>query len=423
MTDEQAVSVEVVVAAPNDVTVSEVVNTVVVNEESPSQVTVYTPGIQGASGPTGPAGASGPTGPAGVAGPTGPTGPTGPAGTGMPSGGTTGQLLVKASAANYDIAWTSDISVDSIQFDITNDTEPGVGELAWNDTDGTLDLGLKGGNTVLQIGQETVHRIVNRTGVTLNKGQVVRLSGSYGQRVGVDLASAASEAGSSKTFAIVTEQILNNQTGFVTSEGFVRNVNTNSLTEGALVWLSATTAGAMTTTKPQAPDHAVMVGVCVSQANNGILFVKIQNGFELDELHNVRILSPATGQVLVYNDTTDLWTNEDPVITTSDGPATFTTEVVSATTNSTSLQSLDLSTADSIKYLIRATNGVSSMTTEILANSMGATVDFVEYGTITTGSTLASFSVTKTAGQIDLKVTPTTGTLVNYTVVKHIIVG
>lgn len=417
MTDEQPLSVEVVVAAPNDVTVSEIVNTVYVNEDSPTEVTVYTPGIQGASGP------AGPPGPAGATGATGPTGPTGPIGQGIAAGGTTGQLLAKASGTNYDTSWTSDISVDSIQFDTTNDTIPAVGELAWSDTDGTLNLGLKGGNTVLQIGQETLHRIVNRTGSTLNQGQVVRLSGAYGQRVGVSLATASNEEGSSKTFAVVAETILNNQTGFVTSEGFVRNINTSALTEGALVWLSPTTPGGMTTTKPQAPNHAVMVGVCVSQANNGILFVHIQNGYELEELHNVRITDPQTGQVLAYNASTQLWVNQTPTISTTTGAATFRTELVTASTTSTSVQSLDQTTADSIKYLIRATDGTSSMTTEILANAMGGTVDYVEYGTISTGSPLAVFDVTKTAGKIDLRVTPTTGTLVNYRVVKHVIVG
>lgn len=67
--------------------------------------------VPGPAGPAGPAGAVGPTGPTGGIGPTGPTGaagPTGPAGAagqGVPVGGTTGQVLTKKSATDYDTDW------------------------------------------------------------------------------------------------------------------------------------------------------------------------------------------------------------------------------------------------------------------------------------------------------------------------------
>ena len=64
-------------------------------------------GIQGEPGPQGIQGLTGATGPAGPQGIQGPTGATGPAGPGVADGGTTGQMLVKASAANYDTAWAS----------------------------------------------------------------------------------------------------------------------------------------------------------------------------------------------------------------------------------------------------------------------------------------------------------------------------
>lgn len=54
----------------------------------------------------GPTGATGPTGPDGAQGATGPTGPIGPAGPGVPTGGTPGQVLAKASAADFDSEWT-----------------------------------------------------------------------------------------------------------------------------------------------------------------------------------------------------------------------------------------------------------------------------------------------------------------------------
>lgn len=82
-------------------------------------------GATGAAGPAGPAGATGPQGPqgpqgiqgpTGATGATGATGPQGPAGAdgadgadgvGVPAGGTTGQVLSKASGTDYDTAWTT----------------------------------------------------------------------------------------------------------------------------------------------------------------------------------------------------------------------------------------------------------------------------------------------------------------------------
>jgi hypothetical protein len=65
----------------------------------------------------------------------------------------------------------------------------------------------------------------------------------------------------------------------------------------------------LTSTKPYAPNHLVYIGV-VERANagNGRLYVRVQNGYELDELHNVSAQSPSNGQTLIYNATTSLWT-------------------------------------------------------------------------------------------------------------------
>lgn len=79
-------------------------------------------GLPGPAGPAGPAGDPGPQGIAGIAGPTGPagpagaTGPAGPAGAngtngtngvGVPTGGTTGQVLAKTSSADYATEWVN----------------------------------------------------------------------------------------------------------------------------------------------------------------------------------------------------------------------------------------------------------------------------------------------------------------------------
>ena len=282
-------------------------------------------GDTGDTGPQGPAGATGATGPAG---PTGATGPAGADGVGVPTGGTTGQALAKASGTNYDTYWrtvagagsNSDItslngitdgisSPDYVQFSTTGATG-NVARMLWNDTDGTLEFGLKGGNVTLQIGQEQVLRVTNATGGTIGDGTVVYISGSTGNHVNVVKAQANTEATSSKTLGVVTESIANNQSGFATTSGLVRDIDTSALTEGGAVWLSATTAGGLTSTRPTAPNHAVLIGWCVrSHASVGVIYVHVMNGYELDELHDVSLTSKANNDVLSYESASGLWKN------------------------------------------------------------------------------------------------------------------
>jgi hypothetical protein len=181
--------------------------------------------------------------------------------------------------------------------------------IKWSDGEGTLEVGLKGGNVKLAVGQEELALCYNGTGSTLAKGTVVYISGAQGQRPSISKASASSESTSSKTFGIVAEAINNGAEGLVCTSGIVRGVNTSTFTEGQALWLS-TTAGLVSSTMPTQPNHSVFIGYCIkSNANSGQIFVKIQNGYELQELHNVLITSPTTGQTLKYNSSTGLWEN------------------------------------------------------------------------------------------------------------------
>lgn len=202
-------------------------------------------------------------------------------------------------------------NVSSIQFDTNAGVAVGVGELAWNNTDGTLDLGLKGGNVTLQLGQELLTHVYNNTANDFSDLQVLRITGSQGQRLTGDLAQANSAASSNNTYAVVTEPILKNKVGFATTHGLVRGVDTSAFPEGAALYLSPTIAGAITSNKPSAPNYALMIGWCVrSHAVQGSIYVNVQNGFELEELHNVQITNPQQDQVLAYNASTNIWENK-----------------------------------------------------------------------------------------------------------------
>jgi hypothetical protein len=204
------------------------------------------------------------------------------------------------------------------QADLTPTGTLSPGRMMWNSADGTMDLRLMGNNVTLQIGQEQVVRVVNKTGATLSESdyQCVKIAGAQGQRLKVSLAQADSDFNSADTIGLVTETILDNQEGFVTNSGIVRNINTTgslqgeTWAEGDVLYLSGTTAGRVSNVKPIAPIHTVIVGFVVhAHVTQGKIFVKVDNGYEIDELHNVRITSVANNDVLRYNSSLAVWEN------------------------------------------------------------------------------------------------------------------
>jgi hypothetical protein len=150
--------------------------------------------------------------------------------------------------------------------------------------------------------------VVNKSGGTINKGEVVYVSGAQGNRVAVKKALASADSLSANTLGVMDETVANNAEGYCVAEGLVSGINTSAFTEGAALYLSPTTAGGITQTKTTAPDHLVLIGYCVkSNAGSGEISVHIQNGYELGELHDVYVPSPTNGQVLTYNTTNERW--------------------------------------------------------------------------------------------------------------------
>jgi len=160
----------------------------------------------------------------------------------------------------------------------------------------------------------------NSTGSTIHKGKIVYLQGSTGNRPNILLAQANSEASSSKTFGVVVEDIAHNADGQVAAIGTLHDLDTRSnatnpfttdtLVDGDKIWLSATNPGYVTKTPPTQPNHTVFIGfVARTTPSFGRIIYNIQNGFELDELHNVLITSAANKDILNYDLATGLWKN------------------------------------------------------------------------------------------------------------------
>jgi hypothetical protein len=221
-----------------------------------------------------------------------------------------------------------------LQFRTGSALDGSVGRVQWNDTDGTLDLQLKGGNVTLQIGQEEVSLVKHADNSGLIEGRVVYIVGADGTNKTVRYALATADATSATTFGLMTESATGGNKAFCTTFGLVRNLNTTNLTEGGIVWLSADTAGALTAVRPTAPKHGVMIGFCVRKhATQGAIFVQVQNGYELNELHDVFVPNPINNQVLTWDNIDKRWEAK----TVADSSATNELQTLSVATNTATL--------------------------------------------------------------------------------------
>ena len=183
-------------------------------------------------------------------------------------GGTVGQILAKNSATNYDWSW-----IDNFTEDI----------------------------------RDTV-----KATQTINKGQAVYISGANGTNQLASLADYSAESTSSQTIGIAAINFATNDIGQIITQGILSGINTSAANAaGDPVYLGSN--GDLIygyANKPKAPKHLVYVGIVTRKhAVNGEIYVKVQNGYELEELHNVAIATPTNKDLIYYDSSTSLWKN------------------------------------------------------------------------------------------------------------------
>lgn len=150
--------------------------------------------------------------------------------------------------------------------------------------------------------------VYNFGAAMIPRGSVVYINGSHGNLPTIALAKADAEPTSSKTYGVVVDDIGVNNNGFVIHSGAIGNLDTFALTEGTQLYLSPTVAGGYSLIKPSAPNHIVFVGVCTRvHPTFGTIEISIQNGYQLDELHDVDAILPPDKVILRYNSSTLIW--------------------------------------------------------------------------------------------------------------------
>lgn len=318
--------------------------------------------------------------------------------------GTTGKLIQNSTAATIDDSGNADFlsqKADFFDIDTAATTSTAVGRIRWDASKGTAVLGEVGGNLDIAIGQTLDAYVTNAETSTITKGQPVYLFSATGNRASVKLAYNTGDATSAKTFGIAAENITAGGTGLVRCVGVLDGLTLGSYTDGDTLYLGAT-AGTLTAVKPYAPNHLVYIGI-VERANNGNgqLYVRVQNGYELDEIHDVQINSGtlANGQTIFYDAATALWKNAN--LTAGTG-ISVTNGAGSVTLTNTGVTSVTASTGISVSS---STGGVT-----ITNSAPDQTVALTAGTGISTSGTYPNFTITNTAPSSGGTVTSVSGT-------------
>jgi hypothetical protein len=243
----------------------------------------------------------------------------------LPATGETGKIYVTIDT-NYIYRWTGSVYVEikdssavwgAITGTLSNQTDlQNALNAKFDDPIGDATQYIDGTGAlqtfpVLASADKLILVVRNTSGATITKGTVVYINGANGNKPTIAKALATSDATSAQTLGLLQADIANNSNGNVVLVGSVIDLDTSAFTEGQQLYLSGVTAGAYTATKTLAPTHLVYVGVIArAHPTQGVIEVKIQNGYELDEIHDVSIISKANNEGLFYESSTSLWKNK-----------------------------------------------------------------------------------------------------------------
>jgi hypothetical protein len=144
----------------------------------------------------------------------------------------------------------------------------------------------------------------------LTRGTVVRIVGANGDNPLFDSASWTDETNSANVLGMLSEDVAFNGFANVVVLGKVLGLNTNAYTPSTNLYLSS--SGQFTSTVPTAPSQSVRLGQVLRQnVNNGSIYFRADNGYELGELHNVIDTANTTGELLSFvSGSYGLWVNK-----------------------------------------------------------------------------------------------------------------
>jgi hypothetical protein len=333
---------------------------------------------------------------------------------GVPLGGNLGDVLVKATSTNYDTAWTDSPTLDKLGFDLAAAETVTTGQLAWNATEGTLDVGTPG--VTYQVGQELAFRCTNTSAGTIADGTPVMFTGSSSTTGYIEIGPMISDGSvpGYVFFGVTTESIAPGATGYVTTLGKVRGIDTSAYPEDSVLWLSPSAPGTFQTTEPAAPNLKIAVAaVTKSHPTDGVIFVRAETGRKIEDCHDVEVGGGALDrEYLGWSETYQRWQptkipNSAPRSVSITGPIandTFTLFRTDVETTITAVTALVSGASPSVTYELRyapnrTSAGTPAITPATVTNTTTGTAATVQNQPIPANS-YVWLTITATAGTV-----------------------
>lgn len=227
------------------------------------------------------------------------------------------ELQVPAAPATVEVvtagpqgpAISADTPFDKLTFNTSAGASVSAGQLAWNATEGTLDVGTPG--ITYQLGQELAFRCKNVSADPISDGEAVMFMGADSSTGHLEIAHmvANGTVPGYVFFGVATEPIAIGALGYVTTLGKVRGIDTSAFPEDSLLWLDPAIPGGFTTVEPAAPNLKIAAAAVIkSHATNGIIFVRAETGRNIAQCHDVEIGNGAEDQqYLGWDETHQHW--------------------------------------------------------------------------------------------------------------------
>lgn len=202
-------------------------------------------------------------------------------GSGVPAGGTEGQIIVKQSDITGDVAW-EDNSPGEIRISVKNSSN-----------------------------SETIF-----------KGTAVMATGATGDTIVVSPSVADGSVSGDRMLGVAWEDIAPEATGYIVLVGEIQGLDTSLYDLGTILYLDPLNPGGYTVTEPDSPALEMSVGfVTRKDQSAGRIFVRMWRQFTyLHELGDVEVHNPNDKDTLLYNATSGLWESApQPTVGNLDG--------------------------------------------------------------------------------------------------------
>lgn len=315
-----------------------------------------------------------------------------------------------------------DKNVDYIDFNLINTVTNSVGRLYWDAAEGTLEIGMPN-NSAQSIGMEFyMPPTKNNSGTTIPNGSFVMATGAQGDRITIAKAITNGTVDPMYMIGVATQDIPNGaEDGLITIFGTIRDLNTAAWPVGTVLYPNPSVAGGFTSIKPDAPNIRTPIAIVLRQhANTGRIYVRMTTGSGLGETDsNVKFTSLLDGDLVVYNDTTDIWENTKNLrgtysMDTLDLIETQLTANVKNINVITAflIDSFPSSSYRSAEYILQLSQGLNYAMTKLMLIHDGTDVAISEYGHVEIGTSIPyNFNASYSLGNLEITITCSTANI------------